>query len=72
MPNSSWCRERGGAVDGAEREGGEMHICMSRAFVGGRGASGDTAAVTVQFLSKGHCTARVTRLGLTVDQLVPG
>ena len=59
-------------MDGAEREGGEMHICMSRAFVGGRGASGDTAAVTVQFLSKGHCTARATRLGLAENQLAPG
>ena len=29
VPSSSWCRERGGAVDGAEREGGEnahMHV----------------------------------------------
>ena len=55
-----------------ERKGrGErMHICMLTVFVGG-----DTvetgAAVTVQSLSKGHCTARVTRLGLTEIQLVP-
>ena len=59
-------------MDGAEREGGgeRMHICMLTVFVGG-----DTvetgAAVTVQSLSKGSCTARVTQLGLTEIQLVP-
>ena len=59
-----------------ERKGrGErMHICMLTVFVGG-----DTvetgAAVTVQSLSKGSCTARVTRLGLaesSSDQGRPG
>ena len=59
-----------------ERKGrGErMHIGMLTVFVGG-----DTvetgAAVTVQSLSKGDCTARVTRLGLadsSSDQGRPG
>ena len=57
-------------VDGEGREGGEnadMHVNGIR-----RGGAQETAAaVTVQSLSNGYCTARVARLGLTLDQLVP-
>ena len=62
MLNPSWGRRGGGAVDG--RGGWRMHIVYVNGIRGG-GIMEPVAAVTVQFLSKGHCTARVARLGLT-------
>ena len=60
-------------MDGAEGEGGEN----AHRHVNGicRGTVETGAAVTVQSLSKGDCTARVTRLGLaesSSDQGRPG